>query len=455
MTNAIPSADVRVSLLPPRRRTTGAITCVLDRDLLVIPDVLATYCFNNLSPLAFDLALVASAVAYTDRVVPRRLSTGWPRHLKLSLPVSSHRWRKPEVQNGIWQTLHLLTGDIWDLQFVFGQCNPQKLGQSVLQFRHENAVAVPYSDGLDSFAAARLLQHSPEASRRTLLLVTTGSRPDVDSHGSARLRVSVPFQLSETRGGVRLREPSYRSRAFLYGALAGLAVHLAGGTRVLIPESGQSSLGPTLSPVGDEAVDLRSHPRFTQTLASFLSCLLEAPLVFEHPYLWNTKGETLAELAAAGLAADWRLTRSCPRSPRHVRLRGKRVHCGVCAACLLRRQSLLRAGMQEGERYQWPDLSAASLPEAAAEGARATNRDDYRHAACGALCMNSLARVGKNGDDLSLRQALSDMPTALGAPRQLMRQLRRLIDAHDTEWSAFVARQGDRSFLHSVIGSAS
>ena len=456
MTHKMPSADVRVFLSPPPRRPPGSITCVVGRDLQVNPDVLATYCFNDLSPLAFDLALVASAVAFTDRIVPRRLSTGWPRQLKLSLPVSSDRWRTPEVQERLLQTLYLLTGDLWDIRFVFGPPARQNHGQSVLQFRHENVVAMPYSDGLDSFAAARLLQHSREASGRTLILVTTGSRADVDKDRSkAHFRVAVPFHLSDTRRRVRLREPSYRSRGFLYGALAGLAVNLAGGTRVIVPESGQSSLGPALCPVGDEALDLRSHPRFTQTLASFLSCLLEAPLVFEHPYLWSTKGETLAALAKARLAADWQLTRSCPRSTRHVGLRGKKVHCGVCAACFLRRQSLLRAGLHEREQYQWPNLSAAALPKAAAEGARPTNKDDLRHAACGALCMTRFAHVGKGPDDLPLRQAVSDMPTALGGSDQLMRKLRRLIDAHDIEWRAFVVVQGDRSFLHPVIGRAS
>ena len=256
MANKIPSADVRVFSVLPRRRPAGSIACVVGREFQVDPDVLADYCFNNLSPLAYDLALIASAVAFTDRIVPRRLSTGWVRQLKLSLPVSSDRWRKSNVQDRLLQTLNVLTGDSWDIRFAFVQPAWRKPGQSVLHFQHANAVAMPYSDGLDSFAAARLLQHSREDPGRALILVTTGSRADVDGDRSkGRLRVAVPFKLSETRSGVRMREPSYRTRAFLYGALAGLAVNLAGGTRVVIPENGQSSLGPALSAVGDEALD--------------------------------------------------------------------------------------------------------------------------------------------------------------------------------------------------------
>ena len=456
MTIKMPSADVRVFPDTPRRWPARAIACVVGRELQVKPDVLATYCFNDLSPLAFDLALVAASVAFTDRIAPRRLSTGWPRQLKLTIPVSSDRWRRPDVQDRLLPTLHLLTGDLWDIRFTFAKTVLPHRGQSVLKLKHGNAVAMPYSDGLDSFAAARLLGHSREATGRTLILVTTGSRADVDGKRSnTRLRVAVPFRLSEIRSTVRLREPSYRSRAFLYGALAGLAVNLAGGSRVVIPESGQSSLGPVLTPIGDEALDLRSHPRFTQTLASFLSCLLEAPIVFEHPYLWSTKGETLAELAKANLHGGWKSTQSCPRSTRHVRLGGKKVHCGVCAACLLRRQSIRRAGLDGDERYQWPDLGATSLSGAAAESARSTKKDDVRHAACGALCMNSLAEVATGTDDLPLRQAAYDIPTLYGAPDEVIWKLRRLIDAHGLEWRAFVRAQGDRSYLHNITGRAS
>src|SRR5919109_144843 len=117
----MPSADVRVFTSRPRRRPAGSIACVVGRELQVDPDILASYCFNDLTPLASDLALVASAVAFTDRIVPRTLSTGWVRQLRLSVPVSSERWRRPDVQNHLLQTLHLLTGDSWDIRFTFGR----------------------------------------------------------------------------------------------------------------------------------------------------------------------------------------------------------------------------------------------------------------------------------------------------------------------------------------------
>ncbi|MGH7487116.1 MAG: 7-cyano-7-deazaguanine synthase [bacterium] len=317
---------------------------------------------------------------------------------------------------------------------------------------------MPYSDGLDSLAVARLLQHS-QSERETLILVTTGTWTDADQERSrlpgGRVRVAVPFRLSEVSSPVRLREPSYRSRAFVYGALAGLAVSLAGGSRVLIPESGQSSLGPALCPVGGEAIDLRSHPQFTAELGDFLSRLLETEIVFDHPRLWTTKGETLAELQQLGLNDRWQLTRSCPRSTRHVKLGGARVHCGVCAACLLRRQSLLKAGFSEPEPYQWPRLSAPSLAEAAAAGARPTTLDDLRHAVCGALCMEHLARLAAERSELPFRQAAADLPSVVGGLDEVIGKLRRLVRAHQAEWQTFVAAQGAESFIADLLEKVS
>ena len=75
-----------------------------------------------------------------------------------------------------------------------------------------------------------------------------------------------------------------------------------------------------------------------------------------------------------------------------VRLGGK-IQCGICATCLLRRQSVLRARLPDSERYLWARLQATSLEKAGATGARASSNDDLRHLRHGALCMEDMARL--------------------------------------------------------------
>ena len=224
---------------------------------------------------------------------------------------------------------------------------------------------MPYSDGLDSFAAARLIAKTNPAT--PLILVTTGKRKlhgaDPSDVERSLYRVSIPFQLAENQT-TRLRESSYRSRAFVWNH-GWSSRSSPRAERILSAESGQGSLGPWLMPVGNEAPDVRLHPGFTHRLDHLLHLILDSQFQHEHPHLWKTKGETLTELDQSGQSRHWWHTSSCARDARHVLLNGKSVQCGVCAGCLLRRQSLFTAGLDEHQdRYLWSDLHASALNRA-------------------------------------------------------------------------------------------
>ena len=231
---------------------------------------------------------------------------------------------------------------------------------------------MPYSDGLDSFAVSRLI--AAQHPNVPLILVTTGKHKNraVDQSnaglGSMMNRVAIPLKLSSKYGTVRFRESSYRSRAFVFGVIAGIAAHHVSATSIYVAESGQGSLGPWLTPVGNEAPDVRMHPSFTARLSSLLNHVFGGTLSHIHPQLWQTKGETLKMLTELGLADGWWLTSSCARDQRYVFQNNKRIQCGVCAGCLLRRQSLLAANLSsEFDRYLWDDLQARSLGQAGPE----------------------------------------------------------------------------------------
>ena len=104
---------------------------------------------------------------------------------------------------------------------------------------------MPYSDGMDSFAVARLLEsRNPDT---PLLMVTAGNLRDVDQArrksrlDGRRLRLSLPFRISQ-EGSVRLRESSYRTRALVYGVMGAIAAQLSGAERVVVSESGHCLL---------------------------------------------------------------------------------------------------------------------------------------------------------------------------------------------------------------------
>ena len=357
--------------------------CRVGQEISIFPDVLGRYCMRDLDPLVDDLVLVAAATAFADRVVARKPSIAWRRSLEVSVPVNCpERWQDPTVYRKLICALDLVTGDTWAFTFKHRRSPTQVRPQAQLELKDDVCTNVmSYSEGLDSFAVARLtIARSPGV---PLVLVTTGNHRNREldksnsSLNSLMYRVAVPFRLPTKRSKYRHREASYRSRAFVFGAMAGIAAFLLNSRTIYVAESGQGSLGPWLTPIGNEAPDVRMHPLFTKAMSAFLSSLFGISVTHQHPQLWSTKGQTLKELLDKRLEDGWWLTSSCARDQRHVSMDERRIQCGVCAGCLLRRQSLYAAGFNSKlESYLWQDLSASTLEAACI--ARATKANDVR-----------------------------------------------------------------------------
>ena len=132
-------------------------------------------------------------------------------------------------------------------------------------------------------------------------------------------------------------------------------------------------------------------------------------------------------------------------------MNGRRVQCGVCASCLLRRQSLLAAALDEGhDEYFWTNLSAPNMRLAANPSARATVCNDERQAKCGVYDLNALGNIpGTDSGDQRIADAAAKLADHESAPKDdVARKLRRLLVAHREEWQTFVAAQKSESFLN-------
>jgi len=390
--------------------------------------------------------------------VPRRHSIAWRRELEVVVPVNNlDLWRHPGVNHHLTATLDFLTGDTWSFVFKARKHRTVVRPQSHLPFQSKSSRVIPFSSGLDSFAVARLTAaREPEI---PLILVTTGTHINPDpsilklpTEGSSYW-VSIPFRLSQRRRVNSFREPSFRSRGFVYGVMAGIAAHLLQADRVVIPESGQGSLGPWLQPVGGEAADVRGHPFFTGRLATLLKLVLGTNVSYQHPQLWRTKGETLSELKELGYSDGWWLTTSCARDARHMAIDKHRVQCGVCASCLLRRQSLFAACLDERrDCYCWTNLCAPNLAQAAASESRPTGRNDEGQAKCAVLALEDLSRATE--DSRGIESAVSELSAVSGEDsNNVCAKLCRLLDAHKNEWRAFLSTLGPASFINQWLST--
>ena len=131
--------------------------------------------------------------------------------------------------------------------------------------------------------------------------------------------------------------------------MAAYGAAMSGAHRVLVPENGQGSLGGSLVPLGIEAPHRSCHPGFTTRLGRFVFSLTGHEVGFEHQALFMTKGQVLSSLVKIqSNSSEWLAAHpSCTYDARHAHDGGRKVHCGVCGNCLLRRLSVHAAGIVE------------------------------------------------------------------------------------------------------------
>lgn len=423
------------------------VSCEIGKDLMFDTTGLQTYCFAKWNERVYDALVVTAAVEFCDRTKARP-STGWGRNFVLRIPIHDpNHWKS--VSHVLCDALSFLTGDQWHFDFIARKAPAP--WQGILDMPVDSThVVIPYSDGLDSYAMAGLMEW--ECGHK-VLRVRLGSKPLNERRiGSHPLPfASVPYQVRcESKHAV---EASARSRGFKFTVLSGVAAYLSGAKTVIMPESGQGALGPCLVPVGQAYEDYRNHPLFTDRMTTFLSALLGYEVRFTYPRLWHTKAETLDEFVTKYPdRTNWTQTRSCWQDQRHVSVSGTMRQCGVCAACMLRRMSVQAAGLTEcRQSYVWKDLTATRYENAAAASYRnrGTKGAMYQYAIAGVLHLDHLASVLQSpANQVGFSRQVFRLSRSLGlAEEEVWTKLERLIRQHGEEWRGFIDSLGPKSFV--------
>jgi 7-cyano-7-deazaguanine synthase in queuosine biosynthesis len=435
---------------PGARRRRGWLACQIGENVAFTPEQLESYCFAPWDPIVYDALLVAAAIDFADRT-KRRPLLAWRREIALRIPVHDPaRWADKPVADALRDSLFFLTGDDWEISFC-GRRQPLKPPpQGRFSLPGGLTAVIPFSNGLDSRAVAGLM--ALEMGDR-LIRVRLGSRHyDTDRRSGYRYPfTSVPYTLRP--GEKPFVESSTRSRGFKFALISGLAAFLAKAGAVIVPESGQGALGPALLTVGQAYEDYRSHPLFTDRMETFLRALLGHRVRFQFPRLWHTKAETLREFVDRSPdSSSWSRTWSCWQQSRQVSVGGKRRHCGICAACMLRRLSVHAAGLAEPrDTYVWEDLSAATFRAGAAPRfcGRKVTRKFHEYAIAGALHLDHLAAMRASpANAQTLDLATFKLSRSLGLPEAETRaRLHRLLMQHEREWKSFIDSLGPSSFM--------
>jgi 7-cyano-7-deazaguanine synthase in queuosine biosynthesis len=279
----------------------------------------------------------------------------WDRDFHFVVPVRDVGfWQREDVRERLILALNFLSGD--RLAFTFLPLRKQRLVSGYLEtsdiedlpFYGVERVTL-FSGGLDSLAGA-------------VESVARGERLVAVSHRSAQVmnkRQKELFRLLQERFPTPMmhvpvwvnksesrRESSQRTRTFLFSALAATvgSVLRAGGVRVY--ENGVTSLNLPLAPeVLQSRASRSTHPESLRRLEEFFRLVTEnGAFVVDNPFIFDTKAEVVAKIAANGACELIGHTCSCTRTMFQTR---NQWHCGRCGQCIDRRIAVLATGQKK------------------------------------------------------------------------------------------------------------
>ena len=312
------------------------------------------------SPRCADLLRVGMAVYLVDRIVRR--GTGrtrpWRRNLKVRVEVHDRDfWSSLALSDALHEAVEFVTGDFWEIEFS-GQRSVCEWSRPLLAaaVAADSPLICLYSGGLDSASGLGLqIKKFPE---RTFNPVTVKHQPRqhtlIESQyrllrGRHRATIEPLVVKSARIGSVGSRwgkeEPSQRGRSFLFAAAGAVAASMAGVTEVEVFESGIGAINvPLLAGMVGSRPTRGCHPEFFRLMSHLASLVAAREITFRLPFFNRTKGEMVRSINDAGLADLALSTISCARYPRGFR---PYESCGVCPACLFRRQAMIVGGIEE------------------------------------------------------------------------------------------------------------
>ena len=436
----IPELKIRVRE-PGASVQSGWNDCEINRDIKFSPAALESYAFSKQDPVVFDAMLLAASVEFADMSC-RRPQLGWARRLKVRIPVDDPiRWASPAVLKALKDAVEFVTGDYWSFSFYKREFIPDDaIGDRLKLFPPSKAV-VAFSAGMDSLAVASLAESRLGGD---LVRVRVGGANR--SRGMNRSPfIVLPYRVTI---GNRRNEPSARSRGFKFALISGLAACLTRAEQIIVPESGQGVLGPPLVSLGHAYPDYRNHPQFTCRMEQLIERLLDQTVQYRFPRMWNTKAETLSSYITEFGDKGWRSTKSCWRNNRWSSVQGSWRHCGVCAACMLRRQSVHAAGFSEPPKtYVCTNLGASTLESAVDPEFKRLNPAFRKYAIAGVRHMEELAHLPDCGARRIIERHSTSLKRTIPHVDRTEELLVGLFERHAVEWNGFLHSLGANSFV--------
>lgn len=315
-----------------------------------------------LDSVSLDLCEVAAYIFMADKSFKRGDYGKWTRNFSFLVPV-----RNPEHWNSVkailTNTVATLSGDNIEFHFVKKieaknrKRTPVETNKEAQRLnQHESDCVCLFSGGLDSFAGAAYL-------------IKKGKRPLFASHYvsslkklQANLIAGIENQFDrkvehfqyrvtsrstkKTRFRFTNQESSHRARSFMFLSYAAVAAATRGLSDIYICENGVLSLNV---PISDARKGTRStrhaNPLFLQYFNQFINALYGRSFAVLNPFQFWTKAQEAKLLEDVNLHHLIKDTVTCWGYPNQTLKYPNSNHCGYCIPCIVRRVSVMAAGL--------------------------------------------------------------------------------------------------------------
>ena len=341
---------------PSKPGHTQSVVSDLAWNLAPMPDV---------TPAVADLVHIAAGAYMADRSTRR--GTRFSRDIALHVTVLTPELWTQDLLDTTADLLGWLTGDNWNLTVAGG---PQVDFGETLKVGESGTVSL-LSGGLDSFLGAIQLLTSGAKAAFVGHKDTATSIRSAQSVVGAWLGQSFVPAPSYTRiqlaQAVRRREPSSRSRAFMFLSLGVAVASSLGSEKLIIPENGYTGINLPLRPNRGGALSTRStHPETFRRAAEILTAL-NINVTISNPFEWMTKGEVMESIRDLHPPAGWQdtaaATLSCSKLGGNWFGGSPNLNCGLCVPCMVRRATFIKADVPDRTQYLCHAISGTPLAQ--------------------------------------------------------------------------------------------
>jgi len=372
---------------------------------------------------ASDLLRIAAAAYLADRLTVR--NQFFVRNMNILVHVVDASIWSRNILKQVENLLSWLTGDEWKISLRQSTVLPKPITLS-LPIAPMDEVAL-LSGGLDSLCGG--IDMVDDGKRRLFIGHTDGTAVvqkaqndvhqfihDLNSTNTAGFRSLVFSNIGKKV------EASTRSRSLLFMSLATAMATSTGANKVVVPENGYTSLNVPLNEARGGALSTRStHPTTFARINHILSDL-GICVSISNPYQPLTKGE-FVKVAYDKLGDQFvnflPQTISCGKlDGTYFKGGNPNWGCGLCVPCVVRRSSIIAAGITDLTPYLSVNLSGDPLSKLRA--ARKLDIYAVQDSLFHSRTIDDIVATGPWPDDFDIEAAYNLYKRAIGEIAELL-----------------------------------